>query len=161
MSTQINNSIQVVISALLSILILVTFIYAYTHNTSQDVSTFSNCIDNKSCALKLALLSNSSDICLKSSNVSSCVTQYVLKSRDVGACNYFNNSFKLSCIISLSVQEKTNYCNSLYSFNTSNSEYIENNSTIEDKGNIRENQTLKKYFVRCDKSYEYYMNETS
>jgi hypothetical protein len=157
MSKQSNSSIQVLVSTLITITILVTFIYAHSYNTTQDVSTFLNCLNNKSCALKLALLTNSSNLCLESTNSSSCFTQYALKSKDAIACTYLNKSLKLSCIVSLSIQEKQSYCNYL---NSRNRDYTNVSNKEREINSNKDNQELEKYIRRCEKSFEFYLNKS-
>ncbi|MFP4402453.1 MAG: hypothetical protein ACLFPL_04445 [Candidatus Nanoarchaeia archaeon] len=139
MSNENNNSIQLLISVFISILVLLLFIFSYSEQSSTDVSTFQYCINDKNCVLQLAIVSNSSELCESAQNSSSCTIQYVLKSKRYEACNMlFNESEKLSCIVSLSIQERENYCQDFY------------NSTSTNQTNLE----------RCEFSFDYYFNES-
>ena len=103
-----NQDLSSIFAIILSIIVLFTFLVAYSHQSTIDVSTFEHCIHSTSCLYDLIETTQNTTLCNTAQNSSSCYLYFAFKHTNPNYC--LNTETQFSCIISLSVTKNISYC---------------------------------------------------
>lgn len=103
-------------SLILILFIFVFFVISYINQSGLNVQEFEICINNTSCLYTLIDETQDFTLCNKAKNISSCYFKVAFDYNDSNFCTFTSN--QLSCVISLSVNQTYNFCNSFYDKNS-------------------------------------------
>lgn len=141
-----NESNDIILKVVfICVVIVLVFIASYIQQSSVDVESFDNCINETSCLYELISITNTTDLCDRVHNSSRCYLSFSLKLQSSQLC--FKTQEPLVCILTLSLENDTNYCE----------EY--RNSTIQSELNYS-NKKVEETIQTCNKNVEYYMNNS-
>lgn len=99
---------QIITSTVLSIIIILTFIWAFNSQEQIDINSFENCIEEDSCLYELIRVSNQTNLCHRAENSDTCFTASAIFFEDPHLCSNTNQEFE--CVVSLGIQSKENVC---------------------------------------------------
>ncbi|MFT4244757.1 MAG: hypothetical protein ACMXYB_04875 [Candidatus Woesearchaeota archaeon] len=99
---------QIVFSTVMSILIVLSFIWAFNSQGKLDINSFENCITEDSCLYELIKVSNQTNLCNRAHNPNTCFISNAIFFDDPNLCAKTNQELK--CIVSLGIELNKNYC---------------------------------------------------
>lgn len=99
---------QLIQSTIISILLLIIFIFSFNTQTKVNIEEFENCISQESCLFELIRVSNQTQLCDQSSNLSECYINIAILDSRPELCYFTQSEFE--CVVSISVRESKNYC---------------------------------------------------
>lgn len=128
---------------LIAFVILTIFTISFIHQSSKEVATFENCINQTSCLYELISVTNSTNLCDRAQNSSRCYLSFSLQLISPKLC--FNTHDPLACILTLSLENNDNYCN------------IYRNVSLPSKLNDSDDKA-EELITTCNRNVEYYKN---
>ena len=139
------NNTKIIIAVFLSIVIFLIFIVSYIQQSSVEVESFDNCLNETSCLYELISITNSTNLCDNAINSSRCYLSFSLKLQSPQLC--FKTQNPLACILTLSLENENNYCEKY------------RNSTIQSQFNFTNNE-VEQIIDTCNRNIEYYNNNS-
>ena len=99
---------QLIQSTIISIVILIIFIFSFNTQSEANIENFENCISEESCLYELIRISNQTQLCDQDTNSSQCYLNFAITRSEPKLCYSTNKEFE--CIVSISVRSQENYC---------------------------------------------------
>ncbi|MCH8520216.1 MAG: hypothetical protein LAT82_05685 [Nanoarchaeota archaeon] len=99
---------QLIQSTVISIILLIIFIFSFNSQSEVDIQEFENCISQESCLYELIKVSNQTQLCTQSSNISNCYTNFAIFMAEPELC--YSTTQEFECIVSVSIHSQENFC---------------------------------------------------